>query len=896
MITQLSNGNILLEDKKNIYKLSSNGNKLLTEKFNPSINSFSTLTSLANTNTISNDTLGKSVNLNFAYNMNQYVRDTDSVKFANLTITGDTLLCGDLNIIPQAINKYQTTAINIGDTLIELATDNLTDLIDIGLYGKYIQNSITKYAGLYRDSQNNGIFKLFKDLTIKPNNLITIPNTTNQADLMLNSLYTGNIKCADFYYDLSINAKNGDNNSNIGGNIILTPGLGYNLANNGNIILSNISSASSNETLLSITSDGKIRNTSLIYNNIPTLNGNNIFLNNLTVNGKYYGTWNGNSISTDYTDAKVKSINGQTGDVVLSISAGGVTSVNGLTGAITDIPTLTANNTFIGTNTFSNTITLSGVNTDTAISSGQKLAVLNTTSNDVQRINITPDTLITTASGTQTITGNKTLSGATTLSSSVTLSGVNTDTATSSGQKLAVLNTTSNAVQRVNITPDTLVITNTTQTISGEKSFNTNMLKAYDIYSLASKLTLKNSSSSSLDVIFNFKTGSSVDGWITLDPNGSAGATSTGVAIWDEFYVNGNAAFNNINVNNTNILEFGYGLAGKEVNAGKIGYNLWANNTLSIVGAGTSAGGRTVKVWEHLIVDMTFLTYNATISNQLTTQNATVNGTINLNKVNVNSTNILEFGIGLSKETNAGKIGYNLLVDNTLSIVGAGTSSGGRTVKVWDHLIVNNDFVSYNASISNQLTTQNATVNNNLGVTNTITANTITATNITANNNLGVSNTITTNNLTANSATINNSLTVTNNISANNFNVIISSASINALTVQAISGFVTQLNPGTYRITTTVYATPNIGTALAIADLVEQYCVVYYNASYGRNVCSLNSSQRIAKIGTGNNYYFMIDPDPALIYGSYTLYIKNSTNNTTNVYYTFERVALAPSI
>ena len=78
----------------------------------------------------------------------------------------------------------------------------------------------------------------------------------------------------------------------------------------------------------------------------------------------------------------------------------------------------------------------------------------------------------------QTITGNKTLSGATTLSSSVTLSGVNSDTATSSGQKLTVLNTTNNAVERVNITPDTLVTTSSgDQTIAGNKSFtgNTNI-------------------------------------------------------------------------------------------------------------------------------------------------------------------------------------------------------------------------------------------------------------------------------------------------------------------------------------------------------------------------------------------------------------------------------------
>ncbi len=45
-------------------------------------------------------------------------------------------------------------------------------------------------------------------------------------------------------------------------------------------------------------------------------------------------------------------------------------------------------------------------------------------------------------------------------------------------------------------------------------------------------------------------------------------------------------------------LEFGYGVAGKEVSAGKIGYGLFTPNTLDIVGAGGNFyGSRKVKVW-----------------------------------------------------------------------------------------------------------------------------------------------------------------------------------------------------------------------------------------------------------------------------------------------------------
>jgi hypothetical protein len=47
-----------------------------------------------------------------------------------------------------------------------------------------------------------------------------------------------------------------------------------------------------------------------------------------------------------------------------------------------------------------------------------------------------------------------------------------------------------------------------------------------------------------------------------------------------------------IKIEGTNYLEFGAGIAGKEMNAGKIGYNSFVNNALSIVGAGTTALNR----------------------------------------------------------------------------------------------------------------------------------------------------------------------------------------------------------------------------------------------------------------------------------------------------------------
>jgi hypothetical protein len=50
-------------------------------------------------------------------------------------------------------------------------------------------------------------------------------------------------------------------------------------------------------------------------------------------------------------------------------------------------------------------------------------------------------------------------------------------------------------------------------------------------------------------------------------------------------------------IDGTNTLEFGAGVAGKETNAGKIGYQTWTTDALEIVGAGTSVANRKVKIY-----------------------------------------------------------------------------------------------------------------------------------------------------------------------------------------------------------------------------------------------------------------------------------------------------------
>ena len=55
-----------------------------------------------------------------------------------------------------------------------------------------------------------------------------------------------------------------------------------------------------------------------------------------------------------------------------------------------------------------------------------------------------------------------------------------------------------------------------------------------------------------------------------------------------------------IAIGGANVINFGYDVAGKESNAGKMGYQTFTTGALDIVGAGTS--NRTVKIWDNLLV------------------------------------------------------------------------------------------------------------------------------------------------------------------------------------------------------------------------------------------------------------------------------------------------------
>jgi hypothetical protein len=78
--------------------------------------------------------------------------------------------------------------------------------------------------------------------------------------------------------------------------------------------------------------------------------------------------------------------------------------------------------------------------------------------------------------------------------------------------------------------------------------------------------------------------------------------------------INGSAG-----ISGTNTLEFGYDVAGKQANAGKIGYQTLTPGSLDIVGAGTNLASRKIKFWAE-----GGATFNGTGTNVLMTINNTV--------------------------------------------------------------------------------------------------------------------------------------------------------------------------------------------------------------------------------------------------------------------------------
>ena len=104
----------------------------------------------------------------------------------NVTISGNLTVNG-------TTTTTDTNELHVTDPLIKLAKDNTANSLDIGFYGQYrASGSNNQFAGLFRDQNDSGKFKLFHLLQAEPTTTVNTSGT-GYAEATLVANFEGNI-------------------------------------------------------------------------------------------------------------------------------------------------------------------------------------------------------------------------------------------------------------------------------------------------------------------------------------------------------------------------------------------------------------------------------------------------------------------------------------------------------------------------------------------------------------------------------------------------------------------------------------------------------------------------------------------------------------------------------
>lgn len=96
--------------------------------------------------------------------------DTNDTMSGNLTVTGNLTVNG-------TTTEVNSTTVTVDDPMVRYADNNAADSVDIGFYGKYVDGSTTKYAGLVRDASDSGKFILFGNNQAEPGTTVNTSGT-----------------------------------------------------------------------------------------------------------------------------------------------------------------------------------------------------------------------------------------------------------------------------------------------------------------------------------------------------------------------------------------------------------------------------------------------------------------------------------------------------------------------------------------------------------------------------------------------------------------------------------------------------------------------------------------------------------------------------------------------
>jgi len=109
----------------------------------------------------------------------------------DLSVAGNATFTGNVTILGSN-SEISTTQINVSDSLIQLANNNTSNTVDIGLFGQYNSGSANVHSGLFRDA-SDGIWKFFKDYNIEPGTTIDpAANGFSYANVSIGALSAAN--------------------------------------------------------------------------------------------------------------------------------------------------------------------------------------------------------------------------------------------------------------------------------------------------------------------------------------------------------------------------------------------------------------------------------------------------------------------------------------------------------------------------------------------------------------------------------------------------------------------------------------------------------------------------------------------------------------------------------
>ena len=112
-----------------------------------------------------------------------YATDASNVNFYNLTLNNKLHVKGDFQV-DGSMTEIYSSRLDISDGLIELATSNTNDSIDIGFYGQYNGD---KYTGLFRDKTLKS-YQLFNNCSSRPDQAGVTAGSYEYANLALNDI------------------------------------------------------------------------------------------------------------------------------------------------------------------------------------------------------------------------------------------------------------------------------------------------------------------------------------------------------------------------------------------------------------------------------------------------------------------------------------------------------------------------------------------------------------------------------------------------------------------------------------------------------------------------------------------------------------------------------------